>query len=118
MKLKLWLVRLGLMRRVLRFKPEMLDLVLKGVKTSTVRPWNNTVYSDELVLTDGRRKVPAKLVKVEKLKLSEAASSYLSEGFKTPDEFLRSITHLYPTLSLDGEVTLIRFKPDKHDGRP
>lgn len=117
-KLKLWFVGLGLMRRVLRFKPEMLDLVIKGVKTSTLRPWNNTVYNENLVLTNGRRKVHARLIAVEKLTLSQALGNYSSEGFKTPEEFLRSIAHLYPKLSLDDEVTLIRFKPETYDRRP
>jgi hypothetical protein len=40
------------MRRVIRFKPELLDLVLKGVKTSTVRPVNGAEYGQDLILTD------------------------------------------------------------------
>jgi hypothetical protein len=40
------------MRRVIRFKPELLDLVLKGVKTSTVRPVNGAEYGPDLILTD------------------------------------------------------------------
>jgi len=39
------------MRRVIRFKPELLDLVLKGVKTSTVRPVNGAEYGPDLILT-------------------------------------------------------------------
>ncbi|MEM1943396.1 MAG: ASCH domain-containing protein [Candidatus Caldarchaeum sp.] len=98
------------MRRVITFKPEMLDLVVKGLKTSTVRPVNGSVYSDDLVLTDGVRRVYAKLLSVRRLRLAEAANHYVMEGFSSPDEFIENIRRIYPSLGPNDEVNLIEFK--------
>jgi hypothetical protein len=84
------------MRRVIRFKPELLDLVLKGVKTSTVRPVNGAEYGPDLILTDGLRRVPAELLSVRQLSLSEAMRFYASEGFSSPEKFLENIKSIYP----------------------
>lgn len=97
------------MRRVLRFRPEYFDLILKGLKTSTIRLPNGGEYAETLVLTDGTRKVEAKLIKTEKLKLAEAAEKYKSEGFSSPQDFLRHVRQIYPAITLDDEVTMIHF---------
>lgn len=106
----MWPECFGCMRRVITFKPEMLDLVVKGLKTSTVRPVNGSAYSDDLVLTDGVRKVYAKLLSVRRLRLAEAADHYAKEGFSSSDEFIENIRRIYPGLGLKDEVNLIEFK--------
>ncbi len=86
----------------------MLDLILTGVKTSTVRPLNG-VYGKDLRLTDGRRSVEARLVEQRTVKLVEALGNYREEGFGSSRELLDYLTKLYPALGLEDEVTLIRF---------
>lgn len=98
------------MRRIIRFKPELLDLVVKGLKTSTVRPANGAVYCRDLILTDGRRRVPAELVSVRQLSFSEALHFYASEGFPSPEKFIESITSIYPHLKPSDKVTYIEFR--------
>ncbi|MCS7129622.1 MAG: ASCH domain-containing protein [Candidatus Caldarchaeum sp.] len=99
------------MRRVITFRPEMLDLVLKGRKTATVRPVNGSNYSDELVLTDGRRRLTAKLRAVRRLTLNDAANYFREEGFMSREEFLSNIQRIYSGLKNDDEVNLIEFEP-------
>jgi hypothetical protein len=98
------------MRRVIRFKPELLDLVLKGVKTSTVRPVNGAEYGPDLILTDGLRRVPAELLSMRQLSLSEAMRFYASEGFSSPEKFLENIKSIYPHLKHTDKVNLIEFR--------
>lgn len=98
------------MRRVLKFRPEFLDLVLAGVKTTTVRIRDGVEYADDLVLTDGKRRVDAKLVKVERLMLREAVAHFASEGFRSPQEFLQTLKKIYPFVRFDDMVTVIHFR--------
>lgn len=106
------------MRRVIKFKPEMLDLVLEGVKTTTIRPANGSEYGEVLKLSDRRRSVSARLVSVKKIKLSEAVKHYRSEGFDSPEEMVKYLRRIYRDLEPDSEINLIEFRLEEVDGRP
>lgn len=101
------------MRRVLRFRPEYFDLIIKGVKTSTTRLSDNGEYAETLILTDGSRKIEARLLKVEKLRLADAAKHYRDEGFESEENYLRHMKQIYPSLTPNDMVTMIVFAPKK-----
>lgn len=105
------------MRKILKLKPELLDLVIAGVKKSTIRlgPAN---FSDLLLLTDGRRTIAAKLVQTSRTTLRQALQNYAEEGFQTPQELLQNIKKIYPNITFDTQVTLIRFQPLNTTERP
>lgn len=84
------------MRRVLRFKRGLLDLVLEGRKTATIRPAEESGYARNLILTDGHRRIEAELVSVKKLKLSDALRLYREEGFCSPGELRELFRRIYP----------------------
>ncbi|MCS7136717.1 MAG: hypothetical protein RMJ14_06400, partial [Nitrososphaerota archaeon] len=77
--------------------------------TSTTRLPNGGDYSETLILTDGRRKVEARLLKVENLKLAEAAKHYASEGFESEEKYLQHLRRIYPSLTWNDTVTVIFF---------
>ncbi|MDJ0271563.1 MAG: ASCH domain-containing protein [Candidatus Caldarchaeum sp.] len=100
------------MRRILRFKPMYLDLILKGLKTSTIRPGDGGEYARELILTDGNRRIAAELLAVEVMTLREAVNTrYQLEGYSSPEELYQSIKKIYNSLGPDDPVTIIHFIP-------
>ncbi len=60
--------------------------------------------------TDGLRRVPAELLSVRQLSLSEAMRFYASEGFSSPEKFLENIKSIYPHLKHTDKVNLIEFR--------
>ncbi|MDW8042603.1 MAG: ASCH domain-containing protein, partial [Nitrososphaerota archaeon] len=84
-------------------------LIIKGVKTSTTRLSDNGEYAETLILTDGSRKIEARLLKVENLKLAEAAKHYASEGFESEEKYLQHLRRIYPSLTWNDTVTVIFF---------
>jgi len=95
----------------IRFKPEMLDLVLEGKKTSTIRPNGRSDYGPILTLTDGSRRVEAECISVQHLRLSEALQHYREEGFESQQQLAEALASFYPWLEEQDEVTFIRFRP-------
>ncbi len=101
------------MRQVLRFKPRFLDLVLEGHKTATIRPAKGAKYARELILTDGRRRVRARLVSAMTLTLRAALRYYKREGFSSLKDLREAILRIYPHLKPNSRVDLIEFRPSE-----
>ncbi len=101
----------------MRFRRELLDLVLKGRKRVTIRATGGSEYARELVLTDGRRRVPARLVSVRSLTLRSALRYYRKEGLRSPGELRVVLRRIYPDIGPHSRVTLIEFRPSRQGRR-
>lgn len=105
---------------VLRFKDKYLQKVLAGEKNATIRlgvlrPRFQLVYIGCCGMLYGE----ALITKVEYARLRELSSDVLNEeGFESLDEALAELRKLYPTISLDDTVSVIRFTLIRRYERP
>ena len=68
-------------------------------------------YASDLLLSDGRRWLRAKLEEERKMKLHEAILNYYrEEGYEDPQQLEESIKRIYPALTPDDFVTVVKFQ--------
>ncbi|MCE4621248.1 MAG: ASCH domain-containing protein [Desulfurococcales archaeon] len=104
--------RVKYLGRHLMIKGEFADMVLEGVKTTTIRVGVIKPKYDEIIIHGkGRPLAKAKIVKVTTKKLSELSDEDARrDGFSDKESLIRALTRVYGALEPDDIVTIIEFK--------
>ncbi len=110
-------VKLG---RKLRFNPELIREIARGRKTCTVRlgivePTSRTV----VLYCRGRPVAVAEIEYVRYMKVRELGEGIARlDGFSSREELLEELTKIYPYLTPDDWVTVIKFRIIRWIRRP
>ncbi len=105
---------------VIRFRPEYLDKVLKGEKRVTLRLGIVRPRFGEVLIACGDRAYG--LCEIESMEVTSIDKIderiVKMEGFRSRDELLKALRSLYPEVSEQDLVTIIKFRVSKIFQRP
>lgn len=103
-------VNRDLISRIL-IKPEYLDLIRKGKKSTTIRSLAYKFNKGPAILDSGKYKVPIITTDVSTKPLSALSQMEAeADGFASIEELLTDLRRIYPGLSNDDEVQVLTFK--------
>jgi hypothetical protein len=98
-----------------RLKLSRSDMTLftQGRKRCTIRLGTVSSGDDTITVTDGRRELKARVLRVESgLPFGKLTNDHaLDEGFSSLDELIADLRHYYPSARSDDVVTIIYIEP-------
>jgi hypothetical protein len=97
----------------IKISPSDMRLFLAGRKKCTVRLGVARVAKPEMFLSDGRKNVPVRIIKVDSSRCFRDLTDQdaLDEGFSKREELLADLRHYYPRSRDEDRVTVIHFEP-------
>lgn len=96
-------------------KGPYLRQILRGEKTSTIRPWKTcTLAPGDVLMFNGRiRAVITRVVKCTLRDITEDQSR--ADGFDSRRAFREAFQTIYPDVTLDSPVVVLSFDPPAND---
>ena len=104
--------------KTLKFKPELVPLILSGEKITTWRLFDDKdlQIGDELIFINkftGEEFAKAKIISLDIIKLKDIDEGYFSghEKYQSPDELCQSFKSYYgDAVNLDTETKIVKFE--------
>lgn len=98
--------------RHVMIKGEYIDLILRGLKTSTIRLGKVKPKYDEVILHGGGRPIAkVRIKRVVRKKVKELTDAdAIKDGFKCLEELLAALRKTYGDVRADDYVTIIEFE--------
>lgn len=90
-----------------------MTLLRAGRKRCTIRLGKATVATSEILMTDGRKSVPVKILKVDNARCFKEISPQdaFDEGFDSREELIQDLRQYYPHTRDTDPITVIYFEP-------
>lgn len=94
-------------------KQNLVELVLQGKKTQTIRAWKKTPPKPGSIC-HLNFKIPVKIIERYQKKISELSTEELQrDGFSSMEEFKTAWLMCYPVFDSEQTIWVIRFKQEK-----
>jgi hypothetical protein len=100
-------------REKIKISRSDMGLLCAGRKRCTIRIGTAAVATGEILMTDGRKSIPVRILKVDNGRCFNEISlqDAVDEGFESREELIQDLRHYYPRTQDADPITVIYFEP-------